>query len=199
MTTSPTLNSRLRVLIAKTFRAEKLYSAIRNVNCEKLTSVTSLAEVANDIRAKEWQKTHYQLRVALNEVLALGNNGAVVAELIQLREHFVKVTQASSAEVERGIADLVETARRSEFTHVFKSSVELIRQKARLQANKVVVDELSALLEASGKNVSSLNSFAAERDKNGAEETNKQQSEPTVRSNVIPLKRRFASGAQHNQ
>lgn len=189
MSNAPTLNSRLRVLIAKTFRAEKLYAAIRNTNSEKFTNSAALAEVANDLRAKEWQKAHYQLRVALNEIINLGSGTAVIAELLQLREHFLKAVDESSRIVDQGMEDLLETARRAEFTHVFKASIEMMRQKARLQANKVIVDELSTILDSCSRG-------AALQAKQAVVE---REAAAAPRSNVIPLKRRFAAGGLASQ
>jgi len=202
MTAPATLNSRLRVLIAKTFRAEKLYSSIRNPRGEKLANVSTLAEMANDIRAKEWERCHYQLRVALNDILALGSNSAVLAEILQLRERFYQAAEESNSAVETGTETLLENIRRHEFAHSFRMSLELIRHKARAQARKVVTDELSAVLEASGRNMSAAQQYA--NNSRTVPEPEKQVQEPSAsaeavaqpRSNVIPLKRRFVAGGR---
>ena len=202
MSSGPTLNSRLRVLVAKTFRAEKLYSSIRNSRGEKLASVTSLSEMANDIRAKEWQKSHFQLRTALNDIIALGSSSAVLAELLNLRERFLAKAEESARAVSKGTETLLETAKRHEFAHIFRISVELIRYKARAQANSVIADEIAAVLEASGRNTTGVRNGA---DRSMACETGAQilQDEGPVPekqvvngppSNVIPLKRKAAGG-----
>jgi hypothetical protein len=203
MTAPATLNSRLRVLIAKTFRAEKLYSSIRHPRGEKLANVSTLAEMANDIRAKEWERCHYQLRVALNDILALGSNSAVLAEILQLRERFYQAAEESNTAVETGTETLLENIRRHEFAHSFRMSLELIRHKARAQASKVVTDELSAVLEASGRNPSAVQQYANNRRTVPTPE--KREEEPfagaeevavQTRSNVIPLRRRFVAGGR---
>ena len=199
MSAAPTLNSRLRVLVAKTFRAEKLYSSIRNAQGEKLSSPTVLTQMANDIRAKEWQRSHYQLRVSLNDILAQGGSAQATEELIQLRQRFSQRADESLEALETGTQALVEDARRHEFAHIFKISIELIRHKARAQANKVVVDELNAVLDASGKQ-------GATRQTTGTVPSLKDVSLPELpsdleaneqpRNNVIPLRRRAANGGR---
>jgi hypothetical protein len=220
MTAGPTLNSRLRILVAKAFRAEKLYSTVNNsrtenTRTERLTNMGALAEAASDIRAREWQRSHYQLRTALNDVLSLGNTSAVAREVVALRETFLKRSEDAVQLVDKGAEELIDTARRHEFAHIFKISVELIRHKAQAQACKVIADELSAVLDACNPNaklpeehssktlsrlpssgkvpgrdsvVSNLEQLQAKRSEidNAAEQ---QQ-----RSNVVPLKRRFALG-----
>ncbi len=200
MAAAQTLNSRIRVLIAKTFRAEKLYSSIRSPRTERMSNNGTLAELANDVRAKEWERSHYQLRVALNEILALGSNSSVLAEVLRLRERFHNAAQESSAAIENGMESVVDTVRRQEFAHAFKMCIELVRHKSRAQANKVVADELSAVLEASGRSVpaGSINTDEGAHYREavaGAELPVREQPEP--RSNVIPLRRRFASGGRH--
>lgn len=148
MSLGPTLNSRLRVLVAKAFRAEKLYSSVNSSRAERLTNLSVIAEAASDIRAREWQRTHYQLRTALNDILSIGNSGGIVKEVVGLRESFLKRSQESLNLVEKGAEDLIETTRRQEFAHIFKISAELIRLKAQAQACRAVADELSGVLEA---------------------------------------------------
>lgn len=148
MSLGPTLNSRLRVLVAKAFRAEKLYSSVNSSRAERLTNLAVIAEAASDIRAREWQRTHYQLRTALNDILSIGNSGGIVKEVVGLRETFLKRSQESLSLVEKGAEDLIETTRRQEFAHIFKISAELIRLKAQAQACRAVADELSGVLEA---------------------------------------------------
>lgn len=145
---SQTLNSRLRVLVAKSFRAEKLYASLRSIEGAKFSAVSSLSEIANEVRAREWQRSYYELRTALNEILILGPQ--VAKELVHLRKRFNDRYLEDKAAVERGVENLRETVAREEFAHVLKLSVELIRHKARVQANKSVADELTAVLQASG-------------------------------------------------
>lgn len=156
MSSSPTLNSRIRVLVAKAFRAEKLYSSVNNAKGDRLSNLAVLAEAASEIRAKEWQRAHYQLRTSLNDILALGNNGLMAREVAILRERFVERANESGATVEEGAQELIDAARRHEFAHTFKLSLELIRRKAQAQASRVIADELGALLDSSGR----LNSLA---------------------------------------
>ncbi len=196
MSSSPTLHSRLRVLVAKAFRAEKLYSSVNNSKSDRLTNIAVLSEAASEIRAKEWQRSHYQLRTAINEILTLGSNALVAEQVAELRDRFLAKAKESAAAVERGADELVETARRHEFAHIFKISLELIRLKAQAQACKVVADELASILDVSGrqvlpKSIEGENTLADEQALNALSAV-----EAESRSNVIPLKKRFAFGSK---
>ncbi len=199
MTVPPTLNSKLRVLVAKTYRAEKLYSSIRNQRSEKATNMGALAEMANDVRSREWERSHYQLRIVLNEVIGLGTNSAIIAEILQLRERFYLAANESNAALKSGTETLVENIKRQEFAHIFKLSLELVRHKARAQASKVIIDELSAVLDTTG------NSAAIELSKKVTSEALSaakvesplpRAAEGNTRSNVIQLRPRYAIGGQ---
>ncbi|MCB0322786.1 MAG: hypothetical protein KDD69_04400 [Bdellovibrionales bacterium] len=205
MSAAPTLNSRLRVLIAKTFRAEKLYSAIPTAHAEKLFQgggeqllhAGAVAQLANDIRAKEWQQSHYRLRIALNDLLAEGSPATISKDLVALRERFLSRADESVKAIEEGTETLVENAERQEFAHIFKLSVELIRHKARAQASKVIADELTAVLDASGRGMpvgEQSQEVAREREAQRAQfEAQRAARElEAPPSNVIPLRRRFA-------
>lgn len=196
MSSGPTLHSRLRVLVAKAFRAEKLYSSVNNSKSDRLTNIAVLSEAASEIRAKEWQRSHYQLRTAINEILTLGSNALIAEQVAELRDRFLAKAKESAAAVERGADELVETARRHEFAHIFKISLELIRLKAQAQACKVVADELGSILEVSGrqvlpKSIEGESTLADEQALNALSAI-----EAESRSNVIPLKKRFAFGSK---
>lgn len=196
MAATSTLNSRLRVLVAKTFRAEKLYKSIPDGQSERLTNLSALAQSANDIRAKEWQRTHYQLRVALNEVLSEGNSSALADTVLALRERFIARAKESADAVELGVESITDTAARHEFAHIFRLSVEMIRHKARAQASRVVAEELTAVLDSSTRGLDPAET--ARRISKRQEEREKAEEAQAVEmpSNVIPLKRRFAAGGR---
>lgn len=198
MTVTPTLHSRLRVLVAKAFRAEKLYSSVNSSRAERLSNMAALAEASSDVRAREWQRSHYQLRTALNDVLALGNSQAIVREVLGLRDTFLRKSQESMTLVERGAEELIETARRHEFAHIFKISVELIRHKAQAQACRVIADELTSVIDSSKSAIVSSGegaSILASAEKAAPPPPPEPPEEAEhVRSNVIQLKRRMAFG-----
>lgn len=154
---SPTLNSRLRVLVAKTFRAEKLYSSMRCAGDGVAASSTALVKIANDVRAKEWQVMHSELRAALNELIRVGNSSRVADELEVLYEQYYARFIESTAVLDRGVSALIETSRKQEFAQLLKISAEMIRHKARAQACKVIADELLALLDSVGRGRKSEN------------------------------------------
>ncbi len=176
MSSSPTLHSRLRVLVAKTFRASQLYSSMRTGRGE---SSGNLAEISNDVRAGVWYKVHAELQAGLNEALDLGSPAQVVTKVAQLKQHFEKMSSDAQHIIERGSERLVQSVHRQEFSTTFKASLELIKCKAKMQASRVIADELESIL-GSTRASSQVDSLFEQ----GTEEHAGQA------SNVIPLRRR---------
>jgi hypothetical protein len=165
MSSTATLNSRLRILVAKAFRAEKLYGAAKgNKLREAMASQTTITDAAQELRAKEWQKTHYELRVALNNILSLGNSKEQATQLALLKSRFETRAEEHVSAVRKLVENLKETADRHEFAHVLKLAMELIRLKAVAQSSKVITEELQAVLSRSGRSADApeeLNVIAA--------------------------------------
>lgn len=220
-----TLQSRLRVLIAKTYRAEKLYASMLNVGESGAPSnanspSNSLGKLANDARAREWQASHEYLRSTLNDLTRAGNSAAVLDQLEVLYEQYYARFLESGNALSRGIAALVDTARRQEFAHVLKLSLEMIRHKARAQACKVIADELGALIEESGRgprqsgertqpeedelerirNVDELKSKDRSDSSKASNSLNRRPLEPSdLGAKIIPLRRRGVGEPQMGQ
>lgn len=142
-----TINSRLRVLVAKAFRAEKLYASGNSSRAERLSNPLSIAEASSEIRAKEWQRSHYHLRTSLNDILNIGNNSEVIKKIIELREQFHARSLDAVSQIEKGAAEISSAIKKQEFALIFKISSELIRFKAQAQACNVIADELAAVLD----------------------------------------------------
>ena len=174
MSDTATLNSRLRVLVAKAYRAEKLYASMRSTKSGKL-----VAEIANDIRSKEWQQSHSKLRTILNEILSEKRNSMLAAQISGVQKLFADEARASSSAMARNKAKLKDANEREEFSNCLKLNMELIRDKSRSQACKVIADELAALLETAAKNKKIQQIPFVKR----AQETSDQA------ANVIPLRR----------
>jgi hypothetical protein len=208
-----TLNSRLRVLVARTYKAEKLYSSLRNAGGSTSSSLNSalldphsaknpgLAQLANDARAKQWQQQHYQLRIALNDILSAGSKASLTAQVFALRDKFHSRWSESKTAIDEGTKNLIETAGRQEFAHTLKVSAELIRHKARAEACQVIAKELTAILEASGRDTSDA---AAQKslEQIQAIEAQRINVEPQVSeasSNVVQFPMRAAASGRRNR
>jgi hypothetical protein len=187
MSQTQTFNSRLRLLVAKSYKAERLYNSLRSEHTfenpellARITSSSGIAEIANDIRAREWQRSHNELRTVLNELLASGGYVDQARSIARLLENFRTRYDEDRRFVEENIDNLMEAARREEFGHVLRLSLELIRAKSRSQAAKAIADELNSLLQPLTRDL---------RDGGPAEgtETRGAKELPT---NVIPLRRR---------
>lgn len=161
MSGTATLNSRIRVLIAKIFRAEKLYSSMRVGN--GAGGSPQISEIANEIRAQEWQRSHRKFRSELNELVSEAKSGEVVAQIVGLRDELKRLIIASSSALSKTMEEMQATTGRQEFVHSMKLSVELIRLKARYQANSMLAAELDHVLQASGK--AHFSSGSAEKSK----------------------------------
>jgi len=154
MSQNQTFNSRLRLLVAKSYKAERLYNSLRSEHTfenpellARIASATGISEIANDIRAKEWQRSHNDLRVALNDLLAAGSSPTSAHAVAKLLETFRTRYDEDRRFVEENIENLMEAAKREEFGHVLKLSLELIRVKSRSQASKAIADELNSVLQ----------------------------------------------------
>ena len=192
MTADATFNSRLRVLIAKTYKAEKLYASLRN---NKEVGVNAVAELANDVRAKEWGNLHCQLRSSLNDAVSLGNQTAVAVEIARILDGFNKIGDECVKIIGEATNALVETARQEEFAHSLKTALDLVRYKARAQAAKAISSELMSVLEASRRKNLLDNERAVEKHKEVL--TAKSDNDSLlfgqgISSNVIPLRRKIA-------
>ena len=109
-----------------------------------------LAEMAGELRAKEWQKGYYQLRTALNDLLGSGSPQAVLDGVVSMRKQFRARMEEATEFVEQATTELQEAAGRHEFSLMLKLTMELIRQKAIAQSSRAICDELGAVLKASG-------------------------------------------------
>jgi len=212
MSKSQTFNSRLRLLVAKSYKAEKLYSSLRSdfsfQNPEQLNRIVSSAgigEIANDIRAREWQRCHNDLRSSLNKILSdaplqtPGNNtpsrvAAQQRSLAGLLAEFRSCYDLERKFVDESMDTLLEAGKREEFGHVLKLSLELIRAKSRAQAAKAVADELNSVLQLCSS--SALNAPVTgehprmERGDKVVRQEVRQAVGEQLPSNVIPLRRR---------
>ncbi len=198
MALASSLLSRLKVLVAKTYRAEKLYGSIRNTHSALESSVESMSQLANDLRAVEWQKSHAQLRVALNDLVSGDRSRPLSESVRELEKTFRARADSSDVVLLQGTNNLVDSAKRYEFAHVLKLATELIRLRARVQANSAIADELMGLQDSAGGvsvGEQSLDpeelaeAFAASE----AEAEPSPVAEPSL-SNVIPFARRAAGG-----
>ena len=196
MDSGPTLSSRLRVLVAKTYRAERLYGSIRSPQNSAHHSAAAISQTANDIRAREWQRSHNELRTSLNTLIAQGgSSSALIKQVSVLREQFRAQEEQSRRSIESGSANLKESTRRQEFAAVFKQAAELIRHKARAHANRVIADELKALIETSGYSVKApkSNTLLLERFSARTRKAELRANAENSKSNVVPLHRRHGS------
>ena len=103
MAENQTLHSRLRVLVAKTYRAEKLFASIRNTSDVRSLNFSFISDLANDLRSREWQNAHHELRERLNHILALGAGSVVIEKIEVLREEFLAKHRSEKRDVARGV------------------------------------------------------------------------------------------------
>ena len=194
MSSSPTLNSRLRVLVAKTFRAEKLYASVRNVEGGKFSTAAGLTEIANDVRAKEWQRCYYQLRQELNDLLSAGAPSLLAETIARLATEFKARAIESAEAINDGSQTLIEATKLHEFAKASKLSIELVKHKARTQAQTAIAEELFAVLHASGRSKEPSKDEAFVPGMERAERRAAEMQEAIEQaSNVIPLRRHAGS------
>ena len=194
MSDSTTINSRLRVLIAKTFRAEKLYSSMKNGGFSEQTEHARLLELANNARAEVWQVSHAKLRKILNDILGQKSGSSVTDEVAKLRDEFQRASVIAQQDLVKAKANLEDTNNREEFTHSMRISLSLVRLKALCQANQIVADELTSILQSSRKASSDSNKGDSDFSYLSEENTASLDSESCY-DNVLPFRRKASSGS----
>lgn len=178
---STALFSKLKILVAKLYKAEQLYSSMRRIHTtessnktkiekntvnqkfknlpgSKVTSLKtqnssdlnlagqSLIEFSNDIRSNEWYKVHHSFRIKLNDILIEGYNNSLNVRLNDLWQEFLAEFEVAELDLEECNQAAKDSLLKEEYSYLFKLSSELIRRKARLQALKIIHDELNNLI-----------------------------------------------------
>lgn len=188
MSDSATLHSRLRVLIAKSYRAEKLYASMKSSSGGRAASLASVSDIANDIRSKEWQQSHSKLRAILGDVLSETSGAELGLKVSRVQRVFAEEARENLREIEKGKQQLRDALSREEFAHALKLNLDLIREKARVQANTVISDELASLLNLSGRKLSQVKQISMMTKSAGVNEASEIS---PLAPNVIPLKKRL--------
>ncbi|MBL7663218.1 hypothetical protein JNK13_10765 [bacterium] len=160
MSSQSTVGSRLRVLVAKSYRAEQLYASMRHSLSNKPEVIT---DITNDYRAQVWLKAHQELRIKLNEIIGLPY-GVGVQELIKLKAQFERKVSESNIVIERVSKKLAECSDKQEFASVVKLGLELVQYKSQAQAFQVVADELKDVLAGNAERNAKPSEQAASND-----------------------------------
>lgn len=237
MSSSTALFSKLKILVAKLYKAEKLYASMRRVHTtessptSKVKSITqnsrntnlnnsashsisnisyaesplggqSLIEHANDIRSYEWYKVHHSFRVKLNDILSVGNTLSLEPTLTNMWHEFLADFEVAELDLQECNNAAKDSLYKEEYSYLFKLSSELIRRKARLQALKVIHDELSSLLAqllsknsraTQKQNFLNLNeALTSAHSFQESDEIRLPQDDQLTYTNVIPLRRKVA-------
>ena len=186
-TSSTTLHSRLKVIIAKSFRAEKLYASMKNDRGSASFEGTRVVDYANTIRAEVWQQTHYQLRKALSEIITLGNSSEIITALCGLFSEITALVDRHLKRIEELKSEIKEDCDRQEFVHCLKLSVDLVRCKSFIQVNQLIADELHEIIKYSKKASNSAKDTAPVECADIPESS-------TTNSNIILFQKRAAGG-----
>ncbi len=204
------LNSKLKILVAKLFKAEKLYHSMKNTAEAAKSSVsknskssnsyfqsTILLEHANEVRANEWHRVHQDYRIKLNDILSELPANKLANGLNEIWQSFISEFKSAEYDIKSSKSLAEESIEREEYAQLLKISTDLVRKKARLQALKVINDELNLLISQEKRNESiqinlaSLDNISASNNNAiNTATTNINSNTENVKSNLIPLKRR---------
>lgn len=248
MSASSNLYSKLKILVAKLYKAEKLYCSMRRVqgsnivqanssrssanskvqqlktNMAKINSSGSLdsyssdalaspvyqnnissqnlIEHSNDVRSQEWYRVHHYFRIKLNNIVAEGNTNSITDKVNDLWMEFLAEFEIAELDLQECTESAKESLAKEEYSYLFKLSSELIRRKAKLQALKVIHDELNSLVSANGmrtkNNYASLNEALQYSTQQYSERLHaiaigSSLEHGNMVGNVIPLRRNSAS------
>ena len=140
---SSTLHSKLNVVIARTSRAENLYDSLSPSAAKASTQLKSLTTGAS---ANIWKKLNANFRSELNNLVRISRTGPLLENLTMLYESYYSQIN----EVERSIAIKTEALNialsRQEYAKVLLNTVSLIEYKSKLEALRLITDELAALI-----------------------------------------------------
>lgn len=171
-----TLYAKLKILVAKLYKAEKLYASMRRplnsehnnisgasrlashkvmslagkrpkeINRDTTFSSGILIEHANEIRSLEWYEVHHTFRLHLNDILSRGNSVNLGLELNNLWHEFCAEFTLAESYLKESRSHAADAIEKEEYAHLLKISSDLIKRKARIQALKVINDELEVLI-----------------------------------------------------
>ncbi len=112
MAEQATLISRMRVLVARTYKAERLYASMKRGSGRPFPGAAALSSMANEARAGEWQEMHAKMRLALNEILDNNSAKELVSLVLRLRDEFMQVSASSGAMFEERLEKLSDAIRK---------------------------------------------------------------------------------------
>jgi hypothetical protein len=232
------IHSKLKVLVAKLYKAEKLYASMRrppssqsgknsnqqisgasrlqgrpsNLRTSSIKSLSGirpsisndhhkdhsfssgiLIEHANEIRALEWYEVHHTFRVILNNLLSEMSRTNASLELNRIWHEFCHEFQLAEEYLIEARSIAEDAMEKEEYAHLFKVSSDLIKRKARIQALKVIHDELQVLIALDGKDKGSIDLSLFGEEESSKSTNSDSVSEKSTPSNVIPLRRKAAS------
>ncbi|HMO17850.1 MAG TPA: hypothetical protein PKA63_06855 [Oligoflexia bacterium] len=136
-----------RINLENNFRSLKPERSITNESPNRINlSSGLLIEHANEIRATEWYQVHHNFRERLNVLIERGNTPQLPLELNRIWHEFCGEFELAEFHLNEARSGAGNSLEREEYAHLLKISSELIRRKARLQALKVIHDELQVLI-----------------------------------------------------
>lgn len=106
----------------------------------------SIKLLSNDIKARQWQDAHIELRQKLNEVLRISERKTAIDEMLVIRSLFYGRLTESEDVIANSDSIIFSAVKREDYGCVMQTALELSRHKARLQTYKVIVDELDAFV-----------------------------------------------------
>lgn len=169
MSEKATLSSKLRILVARAYKAERLYASMKakapeasNIYSRRLKSKKEpsalqsnrlISELSSEARATEWQQSYKELRLSLNEILEKNNLSAskLSKPVTELYNNLAEGLEETRARYNKISKDSFSAFENKEFLRCSKNSIELIRLKARIQSQTAVAEELSNLLNSSNR------------------------------------------------
>jgi hypothetical protein len=238
---SSSLHAKLKILVAKLYKAEKLYASMRRPltsdhipassktlsgasrlspsskhhgsfsgsspreSMKDSTSFSSgiLIEHANEIRSLEWYEVHNSFRIKLNDILSRGSTPNLSLELNNLWHDFCSDFSLAESYLKETKSLAHNAMEKEEYAHLLKLSSDLVKRKARIQALKVIHDELESLINHEAKQKGSIDllgrnlggiqgvqGVSGSSPSSLASASLSSDSTPPPPSNVIPLRRK---------
>ncbi len=146
MSNNSTLNSRLRELFNKAYRAEKLHHTRKSSAIVDGFEHSKLQELAQNVNANAWSITNAELKNSLNKLLRDNNSINVINELNTLKEKINAEIAEKAKEQERLKNMLIKMTEYTEFYNTLKLSLDLVKIKSTTQALQATIGELNYVM-----------------------------------------------------
>lgn len=139
------LSTKLRALVARSFKAEKLYSS----SAKEAEGSLEARSMATEVKAKEWGIQYNKLRVALNRMIREVPASEMTKSVYELSLDSAQTVSECDYATTRLKMEVPVASKKQEYSRLMSLSKQLLQVSARRQAAHSIHEELVSILESS--------------------------------------------------